>query len=69
MVRGGTAAEAGQTGLRGSRSPLHRTLMVNPQVTWLQAAQGFWLFTCQKAARSPRLPSVIKRLFGRWARA
>lgn len=57
------------TGANRTGRALHKTLLVNPEVTWLQAARGFWLFTCQKAARSPRLPVAIKRLFARWAQA
>jgi len=49
------------------RLTYHRTLVVNPQVTWLQALRGFWQFTCDKASRSPRLPIKVRRLLDRLA--
>ncbi len=48
----------------GAHRPAYlRMLQVNPEVTWLQALRGFWLFTCAKAARSPRLPARVRRWF------
>jgi glycosyltransferase involved in cell wall biosynthesis len=48
---------------KGSHAPHARLLQVNPEATWLQAVEGFWQYTCGKAARSPRLPAWIQRWF------
>jgi glycosyltransferase involved in cell wall biosynthesis len=47
------------------QAALARTLVVNPEVTWMQALRGFWRFTCLKASQSPRLPTLLKRLAAR----
>lgn len=44
------------------RSALH----VNPEVTWLQAARGFWHYTVFKASQSARVPAFIRRLLARY---
>jgi hypothetical protein len=75
VVRTGPNAAAGPADINsllsaGShRTPeeslLARTLMVNPEATWMQALRAFWRFTCLKASRSPRLPPLVKRVMAR----
>ena len=50
-------------GLRTHRPAHQQSVQVNPEVTWWQAARGFWQFTCLKASRSPRLPGWLQRWF------
>lgn len=47
--------------VRARRPAYSQSLLVSPQVTWLQAARGFLQYTLEKASRSPRLPHRIKR--------
>lgn len=48
---------------RALRANYQRAIQVNPEVTWIQAARGFWQFTCLKASRSPKLSPWIRRWF------